>query len=93
VSSTTSRRPRLGEVVSAIHEVIGIQVPTHALPNDQCFVLDRNHRLPALTFASTPFRITLWNVRGPLQAHYVRDLTCWLPKDARYDSSERRNAS
>lgn len=54
--------------------------PTYALPDDHYFVLDRNHRLSALTLVSVPFAVTLWNVRGPLDRQCLLDLIHWEPK-------------
>lgn len=54
-------------------------VPTYSLPDDHHFVLDRNHRLSALTLESVPFEVTLWNVRGPLESDGLLDLIHWLP--------------
>jgi hypothetical protein len=51
--------------------------PTYALPDDQYFLLDRNHRLSALTFAPVKFRVTLWNIRGPLDKDGLLDLIHW----------------
>jgi len=55
-------------------------VPTYALPDGRHFVLDRNHRLSALTVAAVPFAVTLWNVKGPLDAECLLDLIHWTPK-------------
>ena len=55
-------------------------VPSYALPKGQHFILDRNHRLAALTLATVPFSVTLWNVRGPLEPNGLLDLIHWMPK-------------
>jgi hypothetical protein len=52
-------------------------VPTYSLPDNQYFILDRNHRLSALTLAPVPFSVTLWNVRGPLDPDCLLDLIHW----------------
>jgi hypothetical protein len=54
--------------------------PTYSLPDDQYFLLDRNHRLSALTLAPVPFQVTLWNVRGPLDPDGLLDLIHWTRK-------------
>lgn len=59
--------------------VVRFAVPTYALPDDQHFVLDRNHRLSALTLEPVPFEVSLWNVRGPLESDGLLDLIHWLP--------------
>jgi len=82
------RRADIQEYVKAFQEhpeLLEFEVPTYALPNDECFVLDRNHRLSALTFVSTPFRVTLWNVRGPLESDCLLDLVHWLPVESPSD--------
>jgi hypothetical protein len=58
-------------------EAIEFTAPTYALPDDCYFVLDRNHRLSALAISSVPFRVTLWNVRGPLDQECLLDLLHW----------------
>ncbi len=62
------------------HGTVQFCAPTYALPDDQYFVLDRNHRLSALTLVSVPFLVTLWNVRGPLDSDCLLDLIHWVPK-------------
>ena len=49
-------------------------VPSYALPDNQYFILDANHRLSALVLESVPFEVTLWNVRGPLDSNCLLDL-------------------
>jgi hypothetical protein len=51
--------------------------PTYALPDDRYFLLDRNHRMSALALSKSPFRVTLWNVRGPLETDALLDLLHW----------------
>jgi hypothetical protein len=60
--------------------IVEFAAPTYALPDDHHFVLDRNHRLSALTLVSVPFAVTLWNVRGPLDPNCLLDLIHWEPK-------------
>jgi hypothetical protein len=60
--------------------VIEFAVPTYALPDNQYFVLDRNHRLSALTLVSVPFEVTVWNVCGPLDPDCLLDLIHWQRK-------------
>jgi hypothetical protein len=60
--------------------VVEFAVPTYALPEDQHFVLDGNHRLSALAMVSVPFEATLWNVRGPLDVDCLLDLVHWINK-------------
>ena len=62
-------------------DVIAFSVPTYALPDHQYFVLDRNHRLSALTLNPVKFEVTLWNVRGPMDTDCLLDLNHWLQKD------------
>ena len=62
--------------------VIEFATPTYGLPDNGHFVLDGNHRLSALTLNSVRFRVTLWNVRGPLDPKCLLDLIHWLPKPA-----------
>jgi hypothetical protein len=62
------------------HGMIEFSAPTYALPDDQYFVLDRNHRLSALTMVSVPFKVTLWNVYGPLDPDCLLDLVHWTKK-------------
>jgi len=59
--------------------VIKFAAPTYALPDDQYFILDRNHRLSALALNAVPFEVTLWNVRGPLDPSGLLDLIHWIP--------------
>ena len=59
--------------------VIEFTAPTYALPDGQYFILDRNHRLSALALNAVPFRVTLWNVRGPLESDGLLDLIHWTP--------------
>jgi|SRR5579883_227557 len=60
--------------------VVEFAAPGYALPDDHYFVLDRNHRLSALTLTSLPFAVNLWNVRGPLERTALLDLIHWEPK-------------
>jgi hypothetical protein len=60
---------------------IEFSAPTYSLPDDKYFVLDRNHRLSALTLSSVPFNVTLWNVRGPQEPDGLLDFRHWLPKN------------
>jgi hypothetical protein len=62
------------------HGIIEFSAPTYSLPDSQYFVLDRNHRLSALTMVSVPFEVTLWNVRGPLDSDCLLDLIHWERK-------------
>lgn len=57
---------------------IRFAAPTYALPDGGYFVLDRNHRLSALTLCAQPFEVELWNVRGPHETECLLDLTHWL---------------
>lgn len=59
--------------------LIKFEAPTYALPDNRYFILDRNHRLAALTLNSVPFEVTLWNVRGPLDPICLLDLIHWVP--------------
>lgn len=59
---------------------VEFSVPTYGLPEDKHFVLDRNHRLAAISLSSVPFSVTLWNVRGPHERECLLDLIHWLPK-------------
>ena len=59
--------------------VVKFRAPTYALPGEQYFILDRNHRLSALTLNSVRFEVTLWNVRGPLDPSCLLDLIHWTP--------------
>jgi hypothetical protein len=54
--------------------------PTYSLPDSQYFLLDRNHRLSALTLESVPFEVTLWNVCGPLDSDCLLDLVHWTKR-------------
>lgn len=60
--------------------VIEFAVPTYALPDDQYFVLDGNHRLSALSINPAAFSVTLWNVCGPFDMDGLLDLRHWLQK-------------
>jgi hypothetical protein len=53
------------------------------MPNDQYFLLDRNHRMSALAMTESPFLVTLWNVRGPFEMDGLLDLRYWLPESKR----------
>lgn len=65
-------------------ERIQFDVPTYSLPKKQYFVLDRNHRLSALTLLSAKFEVTLWNIQGPFELDGLLDLYHWLtPKQRR----------
>lgn len=57
--------------------------PTYALPNDHYFLLDRNHRMSALSMTKVPFTVTLWNVCGPFEMECLLDLRYWLPESQR----------
>ncbi len=59
-------------------ECIFIEAPTYALRRNQYFVLDRNHRLSALTMMPARFEVTLWNIRGPFELDGLLDLYHWL---------------
>lgn len=79
------RQSDIHEVVAEFgreKETIEFTVPTYGLPNDQYFVLDGNHRLSALTLISVPFKVTLWNVGGPLDPDCLLDLVHWQSKTA-----------
>jgi len=58
--------------------LIRFAVPTYNLPDGGYFVLDRNHRLSALTLSEKPFEVELWNVRGPFEKECLLDLHHWL---------------
>jgi hypothetical protein len=76
------RRADLLEYVDSFQNqkgVIKFSAPTYALPDDHYFILDRNHRLSALTMTPAPFEVTLLNVRGPLDSECLLDLIHWLP--------------
>lgn len=60
--------------------VVRFTAPTYALPDDQYFLLDKNHRLAALAVLEVPFEVTLWNVRGPFDADALLDLTYWTSR-------------
>lgn len=60
--------------------LVEFSAPTYALPENGHFVLDRNHRLSALTLVNVPYRVTLWNVRGPLEPECLLDLEHWIGK-------------
>jgi hypothetical protein len=76
---------RKADVIEKVEEfrqerdIITFSAPTYALPDNQYFVLDRNHRLSALTLNPVSFDVTLWNVRGPLESDSLLDLEYWLP--------------
>jgi hypothetical protein len=57
---------------------IQFAAPTFALPDDQYFVLDRNHRLSALAVQPVHFKVVLWNVHGPFEKDALLDLHYWL---------------
>lgn len=59
---------------------VHLAAATYALPPNEHFVLDGNHRLSAVLLGSMPFEITLWNVRGPLDSDCLLDLIHWLPQ-------------
>lgn len=61
-------------------DVIEFAAPTYSLPNQQHFILDRNHRLSALTVHPVRFKVTLWNVCGPLESECLLDLNHWTSK-------------
>lgn len=61
--------------------LVEFAAPTYSLPGSKHFILDRNHRLAALTLGAVPFNVTLWNVRGPLESDCLLDLIHWLPKN------------
>jgi hypothetical protein len=51
---------------------------TYGLPDGNFFVMDRNHRLAALVFCDKPFKVELWNVRGPFETDALMDLHYWV---------------
>jgi hypothetical protein len=57
---------------------ICFEAPTYALRRNQYFVMDRNHRLSALTMLPSRFEVTLWNIRGPFELDGLLDLYHWL---------------
>jgi hypothetical protein len=59
------------------NSLIEFMAPTYSLPNNQYFILDRNHRLSALAIHPFPFQVTLWNVVGPLDHTCLLDLLHW----------------
>lgn len=59
-------------------DVIEFNAPTYALPDEQYFILDRNHRLSALTLNGIRFKVTLWNVCGPLDPDGLLDVIHWV---------------
>lgn len=74
------RRGDIQQYVDRFHQQDGIiefVAPTYSLPNDEYFILDRNHRLSALAMHPFPFRVTLWNVVGPLDHTCLLDLIYW----------------
>jgi len=76
------RRADIQQFVDSLrshNDVIKFAAPTYALPDNHYFILDRNHRLSALTLNSVPFEVTLWNVRGPLDPSCLLDLIHWVP--------------
>lgn len=58
---------------------IEFEAPTYGMSGDRYFVLDRNHRLSALALSAEPFRVTLWNVRGPRHSGGLLDLVHFEP--------------
>jgi hypothetical protein len=52
-------------------------VPAYTLSDNRHLVLDGNHRLSALMLCSVPFIVTLWSIRGPLEANCLPDLVHW----------------
>jgi hypothetical protein len=75
------RQADIKEYVDSIRSqkgVIKFAAPTYALPDNQYFILDKNHRLSALMLNSVPFEVTLWNVRGPLDPSGLLDLIHWV---------------
>ena len=76
------RQADIHEYVESVRDqegVVRFVAPTYALPDNQYFILDKNHRLAALTLNSGPFEVTLWNVRGPLDPDCLLDLIHWMP--------------
>ena len=64
--------------------------PSYALPGNEYFLLDRNHRMSALTIAPVRFRVTLWNVRGPLEKEGLLDLIHWDGTHARLHGTAKQ---
>jgi len=83
---SAERRADIQDYVETFTEdggVVRFRAPTYALPKGGHFILDRNHRLSALTMSSSlSFEVTLWNVRGPLESEGLLDLIHWLPPRA-----------
>ena len=52
--------------------------PTYSLPNDNYFVLDKNHSLSSIALSGNAFEVELWNVRGPFEKDSLLDLEFWL---------------
>jgi hypothetical protein len=76
------RRADIYEKVESLEKADGVvrfDVPTYSLPAGQYFVLDRNHRLSALTLHPVPFEVTFWSVAGPLDPDCLLDLIHWTP--------------
>jgi hypothetical protein len=54
---------------------------TYGLPDGGYFIMDRNHRLSALSMCEKPFQVELWNVKGPFEKECLMDLDFWLRDD------------
>lgn len=82
-------KERKGDIQAYVDEfrrnkgIVRFMAPTYALPDNQYFILDRNHRLSALTLNEVPFEVTLWNVCGPLEQDGLLDVLYWLPPQSR----------
>jgi len=61
--------------------VVEFTVPSYGLPDGGYFILDRNHRLSALTLSGVQFHVDLWNVHGPFEKDCLLDLHHWLEKE------------
>lgn len=70
--------------------VVEFTAPTYTLPENRHFVLDRNHRLSALMLAKAPFKVTLWNVCGPLDPDCLLDLIHFYKTPAAVQSKRSR---
>jgi hypothetical protein len=69
-------------------DVIQFNAPAYSLPDENFFILDRNHRLSALAMTTVAFDVTLWTVRGPLDPDCLLDLIHWM--EPKSDSAVRK---
>ena len=76
----STRRRRVQNLIESFEsgpQPIQIVTLTYAVGNGSFLILDRNHRLAALTLKPLDFRVLQINIEGPLDPDLLPDLRYW----------------